>query len=113
MEFEIKKNNKIIEDERPDFKGLHCCSVMDIKLFEKHAIFSYDPQYREYRLDVPNGGMLLKFCIFCGKKLPNSVRVEWFDILEKEYGLEDPLGDDENRVVKDFWTDEWWKIRGL
>jgi hypothetical protein len=51
--------------------------------------------------------------MFCGKKLPLSLRDEWFEILEKEYGLENPYEEDRKKVPKEFWTDEWWKNRGL
>jgi hypothetical protein len=57
--------------------------------------------------------MLMDYCMFCSKKLPLFVRDEWFDILEKEYGLESPNEEDKKKVSKEFWTDEWWKKRNL
>ena len=55
----------------------------------------------------------MDYCMFCGTKLPESLRVPWFDILEQEYNLESPCEEDKKRVPKEFLTDEWWKNRGL
>jgi hypothetical protein len=39
---------------------------------------------------------------------------EWFDILEKEYELDNPAWDLEQKekIPAEFKTDEWWKKRG-
>ena len=103
-----------VEQKRREYKGPHCCLTMDAGLSKEGAILYYDPQYREYGIDLGiRGGFLIDYCMFCGKKLPTSVRDEWFDILEKEYGLESPNEEDRKRVPQEFWTDEWWKKRGL
>jgi hypothetical protein len=47
------------------------------------------------------------------QKLPTSLRDIWFEILEKEYGLERPISKDKDSVPQEFLTDEWWKKRGL
>jgi hypothetical protein len=51
--------------------------------------------------------------MFCGKKLPTSLRIEWHDILEEEYGLESPDNRDKKKVPKEFLSDAWWKKRNL
>ena len=38
---------------------------------------------------------------------------KWDEILEKEYGITEPFFEDKDRVPPEFWTDEWWKKRGL
>ena len=38
---------------------------------------------------------------------------EWCAILEKEYGITDPRGKEADKVPAEFFTDEWWKKRGL
>ena len=53
------------------------------------------------------------YCPFCGAKLPKELSDEWFDILEKEYGIDDPHDSQRDKVPAEFWTDEWWKKRGL
>lgn len=110
----LKKIHEEVEEEKRNYKGPHCCLTMDAGLSMDGAILYYDKQYREYGVDLGiRGGMLIDYCMFCGKKLPISVRDEWFEILEKEYGLERPGTGDSKKVPKEFWTDEWWKKRGL
>ena len=53
------------------------------------------------------------YCPWCGTKLPSDLSDKWWDVLEEEYGINDPRGDDEDRVPPEFKTDEWWKKRGL
>ena len=87
---------------------------MDAELSKEGAIAYYDSQYREYGVDLgKRGGMLIDYCMFCGKKLPASLRREWFDILEQDYGLERPASGDKEKVPKEFLINEWWKMRGL
>jgi hypothetical protein len=107
--------DKRVEQTRRDYKGPHCCLTMDRELARGDALLYYSLRFREYGVKIPKstGGMLMDYCMFCGKKLPISVRSKWFDILEKEYGLEWPDSKDKKKVPKDFWTDEWWKERGL
>jgi Domain of unknown function (DUF6980) len=106
--------DKRVEEKRRNYKGPYCCLTMDAGLSKEGAILYYDLQYREYGIDLGiKGGFLFDYCMFCGKKLPISVRDEWFEILEKEYGLENPCEEDRKKVPKEFWTDEWWKKRGL
>ena len=104
-----------IEKERNNYKGPYCCLTMDAELAKKGTILHYSQRFREYGVKVPKstGCMLMDYCMFCGKKLPLSVRDEWYEILEKEYGLEHPDEEDKKKVSKEFWTEEWWKNRGL
>jgi hypothetical protein len=114
MEDWLKKIHEEVAEERRNYKGPYCCLTMDAGLSKEGAILYYDAQYREYGIDLlSRGGMLIDYCMFCGKKLPISVRRQWFDILEQEYGLESPAEEDRKRVPQEFWTDEWWKKRGL
>jgi hypothetical protein len=104
-----------VEQARRDYQGPHCCLTMDAELAKKGAILCYSQRYREYGIKIPQstGYMIMDYCLSCGKKLPFSVRDEWFDILEKEYGLESPMEEDKKKVPQEFWTEEWWKTRGL
>jgi hypothetical protein len=88
---------------------------MDTELAKAGTIIHYSSRYREYGVTIPKstGCMLMDFCMFCGKKLPTSLRDEWFDILEQEYGLERPISGDKKKVPKEFLSDEWWKNRNL
>ncbi len=113
MEDWLKEIHERVEQARRDYKGPHCCLTMDVHLSKEGTIVRYDEQYREYTIGFPNGGVLIEYCMFCGKKLPLSLRDKWLDILENEYGLEWPHSLDSKKVPKEFLTDEWWKKRGL
>jgi hypothetical protein len=114
MEDWLKKIHEEVEEERRNYKGPYCCLTMDAQLSKEGAILYYDKQYREYGVDLlERGGMLIDYCMFCGKKLPQSLRKKWYVILEEEYGLESPDEEDKKKVPQEFLTDEWWKKRGL
>lgn len=53
------------------------------------------------------------FCPRCGTKFPHELGDEWYEILQEEYGIEDPMDEDAHRLPEEFKTDEWWKKRGL
>lgn len=44
---------------------------------------------------------------------PTELSDEWYDILDKEYNIKDPVEDDREKVPPEFWTEEWWRKRGL
>ena len=74
MEDWLKKIHEEVEEERRNYKGPHCCLTMDAGLSMEGAILYYDPQYREYGIDLlERGGMLIDYCMFCGKKLPKKL----------------------------------------
>ena len=103
---------------RQNYKGPFCCFDMDSMLADDDVLYSikYDPKIRKYYLESLNGPYIrsLEFCSWCGSKLPKSLKDEWFDILEQEYGLDDPgWPEQEQKMPVEFKTDEWWKKRGL
>jgi uncharacterized protein DUF6980 len=111
----LKKIDEKVEEERRNYAGPHCCLTMDRGLQSERKILQYDKKYREYSINLSRskGGFLFDYCPFCGKKLPESLRKLWFNILEQEYHLEFPLSLDKKKVPAEFQTDEWWKKRGL
>ena len=111
----LEEIDKKVEQARRDYKGPHCCLTMDRGLVSDTNVLAYSPDFREYGIKIPKttGYIGIDYCMFCGKKLPIPLRHEWFDILEKEYGLERPCTGDKKKVPKEFLTDEWWKKRGL
>lgn len=111
----LDKIREEVEEERRNYNGPHCCLTMDAELIKKGAILHYSQAFREYGINIPKstGCMVIDYCMFCGKKLPMSLRKKWYDILEKEYGLESPDEEDKKKIPKEFLTDEWWKNRRL
>lgn len=104
-----------IKEKKYNPKELHRCLELYKELLGDGSLLDYSPKYREYGVKIPKttGYVLMDYCMFCGKKLPLSLRDEWFDILEKEYGLERPASGDKKKVPEEFWTEEWWKKREL
>ena len=104
-----------VEEERKNYTGPFCCLTMDSALKEPlEFILFYDPTYREYEVRTKNhAGFSLKYCSFCGKKLPKSLHREMDMVLEQEYGLDTSLGIKKKNMPPEFLTDEWWKKRGL
>lgn len=102
----------------------HCCANMQKQLDDPLGLLFYDLEDRCYTVSVPKTllkknevwkGYGLQFCLFCGTKLPEPLFEQRAEILEKEYGLDDPYWDEEQkkRIPPEFLTDEWWKKRGL
>lgn len=83
-----------------------CCSEMKQNIAETKCIL-YSDIFDEYGLPVPGDSesfLLLKYCPWCGKVLPNSNREEWFEKLEK-LGFDDPLFEDS--IPIEFKTSKW------
>ena len=70
---------------------------------------AYHPRYREYSIAYEDSEsvQLIEFCPFCGAKLPDSLRDEYFDRLDA-LGIE-PFSDD---VPPDMRDDTWWRSDG-
>lgn len=119
----MDKNLKEIEERlalaKENYKGPFCCFDMDSILdqSEGEPIYKIDyyPHKREYFLESIEGYICtIYFCPWCGSKLPKNLHKEWFDILEKEYGLDLPdIPDQKKKIPAEFKTDEWWKKRRL
>lgn len=97
----------------------HCCDIMTTQIENweydihknKHecadALIDYNAKFDEYGIIIHDGGSAIStiaFCPYCGTKLPESKRDEWFDTLEK-MGFDNPWEQD---VPKEFLTDEWY-----
>ena len=82
-----------------------CCDEMKINITELETIH-YNEVFDEYGIAIPDDSsfMLLTYCPWCGKKMPDSKRYEWFEKLEK-LGFDCPLFDD--NIPPEFKTAEW------
>jgi len=101
-------------------KTFFCCDAMHNQIeytCEQHPdphecpdkLIAYTRIFDEYGLVIHDGGSasaLINFCPWCGIKLPNSRRDEWFDRLEK-MGFHYPLTD--NTIPSEFKTDAWYQ----
>lgn len=90
------------------FKGNHCCSKMRKNVDQKKLHLTYSIKFREYGIRILDGGtsiISIFFCPWCGKKLPESLRDDWFDTLEN-MGFDDPRV---QNIPEDFKSDAWWR----
>lgn len=72
-----------------------CCDV----------VVDFSAKFQEYGLIVHDGGasvILIAFCPWCGKRLPESQRERWFEELENR-GI-DPWAD---RIPDHYQDDRW------
>ena len=67
--------------------------------------------WNEYRIPIPYDGYsstLIRFCPWCGRRLPASRHDEWYRVLVG-MGFSDPSGDDD--IPSEFESDLWWSGR--
>ena len=72
------------------------------------CLIYYEARFDEYGMIIHDGGSsytLIEFCPFCGMKLPESKREEWFKKLGA-MGFADPWMDD---IPPQFRTDRWFR----
>ncbi len=84
----------------------HCCHLMTLYIDDEDMIVLYVPKFRQYGIQVLDGGssyIEIKYCPWCGSKLPESLRDRWLEELEK-LGLE--FGSPE--IPEKYKTDLWW-----
>ena len=99
-------------------KTIHCCKKLDKYLKIKQMPLQYYYIERQYGIHIKHSrSMYLAFyCPWCGEKLPKELTENYFEILEKEYGIDDPFHEERknpNTFPEEFKSDEWWKKRGL
>lgn len=86
--------------------GDHCCTEMATHLANGEVAIVYMDKYRTYGIVYLDGGcsyQKIMFCPWCGSKLPESLRDEWFNRLEA-LGLEP-----EDELPDELKSDRWWK----
>lgn len=84
-----------------------CCNEMNQSIHEMGAV-RYVDKFDEYLLPVAEDGvsfLQLRFCPFCGQRLPESKRDEWFDRLER-LGFDEPADQD---IPSEYKSAKWWK----
>ena len=90
----------------------HCCSDMEMMINEERSVV-YVPKFREYGFPILDGGssfLIMKYCPWCGGKLPTSLKSEYFRIL-KELGIEYPCR--ESELPEEMRSDKWWREGGI
>jgi hypothetical protein len=94
----------------------HCCSLMDEYLADGRPAVIYSPAVREYSVQDRDrrsqGVTMLRFCPWCGKELPVSLRDEWFSQLQS-LGYDPTPWADDPKFPDEYRSDVWWKGKGL
>ena len=86
----------------------YCCEGMDQAINHGDNVY-YNAVFDEYGLPIPddrNSLLLIQYCPFCGKKLPESKRETWFARLEK-LGFGNPLF--RTDLPQAYRCADWWK----
>ena len=89
----------------------HACPDMERNIREGEVAIKYSPSFREYSIlypESPGSVQLIQYCPWCGTKLPDSLREEWGEALDR-LGIYNPYFDDRDKVPRHYWTDEWWR----
>jgi len=97
-------------------KNQHCCELMKKFIKDPRVGINYDCKFREYDIDLLGRYAFQKIfhCPFCGIKLPKSLKNKYLEILEKEYKIDDPWDEKQEKLIpEEFKTDEWWKTRNI
>ena len=97
----------------------YCCDLMRICLEDMRVQIKYNPILREYFIPllykeelVAKQGIV--YCPWCATLLPKSLRDIYYEIMDSEYGVDDPEDpNQQKRIPEEFKTDAWWKKRGL
>jgi len=83
-----------------------CCKEMEHAVKDSEHPLYYSSAYKEFGIKLSSGYeySILKYCNWCGSKLPDSKRDEWFYSLEKQ-GI-DPW---ENDIPIHYLSSSWWE----
>ena len=97
-----------------DMKNKFCCKSM-VFTIENYDIIEFEDYFRAYNLLTSSTGigLKLKFCPFCGKSLGRRLNLEYFSVLNSEYGIDMPDTFSFTNVPEEFKSDKWWRKRGL
>ncbi len=72
------------------------------------CLVSYLPKFREFGIIIHDGGessIRIDYCPWCGARLPESLRDEWYDRLDA-LGLEH----ESNEIPQSLLTEKWWQV---
>lgn len=88
----------------------HCCVDMKTHIESKELYLNFSPRFCEYGIAYADGSasqQTIHFCPWCSSKLPLSLRMEWFEELDR-LGLEP---DDE--LPAELTSDAWWLRKSI
>lgn len=84
---------------------IHCCEFLKHSCEDPESPVIFNPKFREYGIKALDGGssyISIAFCPWSGDKLPESLRDEWFNHLEK-LGIDPEI----DQIPAAFKSDQW------
>jgi hypothetical protein len=92
-----------------------CCDEFKEMLNDCKVRLEYRPTVREFGIRSVSSSrlFLIRYCPWCGAKLPRDLINEWDMVLINEYGIKNPDKITFEEAPVEMQTDEWWKKRGL
>lgn len=109
-------------DMKEDYKNINpCCSDLKTHLFliedskcletgdKIDKVIHYSSKFNEYGIIMNDetSYIMINYCPWCGAKLPNSLRDQWFDELFK-LGYKSPMTD--LNYPEKFKSASWWRL---
>ncbi|HEX4069227.1 MAG TPA: hypothetical protein VHX42_03960 [Candidatus Babeliales bacterium] len=100
----------------------HCCNFMQHFLDDVRMPILFSPVYKEYSIILLDQGKnktdllereIIPHCPWCGTHLRTDLRDKWYEILTKEYQIDPDDEKQKKSIPQEFYSDEWWKKRGL
>ena len=93
----------------------YCCALLVDSIEDLRTCVGYSPSMREYYISLKDPIVVdtIAYCPWCGTKLPESLRDQYFDTLKQEYNIDNDIDAEEvGTLPAEFKTDAWWKKRG-
>ena len=94
----------------------HCCMLMSKFTQDARIGVHYSPIFRDYTINLIGSCAVqtIYHCPWCGAKLPYCLDEKYYEVLEKEYGINNPCNEKQEKLIpEEFKSDTWWKKRNL
>lgn len=81
----------------------HCCAKMRAGVYDRRSGLFYCARFREYSIVCSSGAMQnVYFCPWCGSKLPESKRDEWYERID-DLGIDDLTDEVPIAMLSEEW----------
>ena len=89
-------------------KYSHCCTEMLNAIRDSDIQICFNAKFREFSIPINDGGssrLSIRYCPWCSKALPKSLRDEWFDELEMRN-----IDPEIDTIPAEFQDETWYVI---
>jgi hypothetical protein len=100
-----------------NLRDICCCDALWSSVDKKELVYDDVLKWFGFYIGMePLSYQVMRYCPFCGARLPN-LGFKYEEVIEEELGEEaipeDWFPESRKHLPKEFQTDEWWKKRGL